>query len=202
MLSTTSNDSTTTKVSEVLHYEQQRAVGYPTFPGNIEALSLPAYSPERHASQDSVSSTTTTTTTSTIVSPPPLSSMSSTSSTSSTLTSNQSNQSPKAKRRQTLAACRPCRKRKSKVRPFLTAYTGCSTSLNTNETLSVTARVLGVTPASTKQHLASSRSKKARPNNKLLAKNSKHTDPLCACCEEPHPQLQKLYSGTSDNTTM
>jgi len=120
ILSTPSNESTTTKASKMLHYEQQPAVGYPTFPGNVEALSLPAYSPERHASQDSVSSTTTMTT---MVSPPPLSSISSTSSTSSTLTSNQSNQSPKAKRRQTLAACRPCRKRKSKVRPFHTACT-------------------------------------------------------------------------------
>ncbi|KAI4831262.1 hypothetical protein E4T44_09600, partial [Aureobasidium sp. EXF-8845] len=67
-------------------------------------LSLPAYSPERHASQDSSSSIST----SSIVSPSPPQS------TSQTSTSNTSVPSSKPKRRQTLAACRPCRKRKSK----------------------------------------------------------------------------------------
>ncbi|KAI4845445.1 hypothetical protein E4T44_05606 [Aureobasidium sp. EXF-8845] len=98
------------------NHEQQRAVGYPTFPGNIEALSLPAYSPERHASLDSSSSIAT----SSIVSPPPppstlQTSTSDTSTRSNTsIQSNTSTQSWRPKRRQTLAACRPCRKRKSR----------------------------------------------------------------------------------------
>ncbi|KAI4846022.1 hypothetical protein E4T44_05292 [Aureobasidium sp. EXF-8845] len=93
------------------HHEQQRAVGYPTFPGNIEALSLPAYSPERHASQDSSSSIAT----SSIVSPPLPSSTLQTSTSDTSNVSNASTQSSRPKRRQTLAACRPCRKRKSRL---------------------------------------------------------------------------------------
>lgn len=184
----------------MLHHEQQRAVGYPTFPGNIEALSLPAYSPERHTSLDSACSITTTTTT-TVVSPPP---PSSTSQTSTTNLSSQSSHSPKSKRRQTLAACRPCRKRKSKVRPCLTACDAAVPHLSRcqQRALSVTVRALGATLVSTKQPPAYFRSKKARRNNKLLVKNSRHIDPWCACCEEPHHQPQKPFSGTSDNTTM
>jgi hypothetical protein len=97
---------------KMLHYEQQRAAGYPTFPGSVEVLSLPAYSPERHASQDSSSSIST----STIVSPPPPPPA-----TLQTSASDTSNPSSRPKRRQTLAACRPCRKRKSRVRASLTA---------------------------------------------------------------------------------
>ncbi|THV76493.1 hypothetical protein D6D28_01081 [Aureobasidium pullulans] len=81
----------------MLQYAQQRAVGYPTFPGNIEALSIPSSSPER-------SHESTPTTTATPVSPPP----------SITQHLETSPKTEKTKRRQTLAACRPCRKRKSR----------------------------------------------------------------------------------------
>ncbi|KEQ97909.1 hypothetical protein AUEXF2481DRAFT_27251 [Aureobasidium subglaciale EXF-2481] len=81
----------------MLQYEQQRAVGYPTFPGNIEALSILSSSPER-------SNESTPRNTATPVSPPP----------TTTQSSETSSHSSRQKRRQTLAACRPCRKRKSR----------------------------------------------------------------------------------------
>jgi hypothetical protein len=96
---------------KMLHYEQP-AVGYPTFPGNIEALSIPAsllecqflhkYSPPSSLSLLLPTATTT-----------PLPSPESTT-TLQTRTPGPT-QSSKLKRRQTLAACSSCRKRKSKV---------------------------------------------------------------------------------------
>ncbi|KAI4719763.1 hypothetical protein E4T48_04058 [Aureobasidium sp. EXF-10727] len=84
----------------MLPYEQQPAVGYPTFPGNVEALSIPASSSERHSSKESSSFTSTTTP----MSPSP----------TQPQTSDTPNNSSRPKRKQTLAACRPCRKRKSR----------------------------------------------------------------------------------------
>jgi hypothetical protein len=39
-----SNNTSTTE--KMLRFSRQRAVGYPTFPGNVEALSMPSSSPE------------------------------------------------------------------------------------------------------------------------------------------------------------
>ncbi|KAG9560207.1 hypothetical protein KCU71_g7328, partial [Aureobasidium melanogenum] len=86
-----------------LQYDQQPAMGYPSFPGNVEALSLPESPPERYSSHSSSSSSAITTPTS-----PPLRT------TTQSQTPDTPNDSSKPKRRQTLAACRPCRKRKSR----------------------------------------------------------------------------------------
>lgn len=90
-----------------LHYEQQPAMGYPSFPGNIEALSLPTSPPGLYSSHSTLSSSSSSATT-TPVSPPLRS-------TTLSQTPDASNDSSKPRRRQTLAACRPCRKRKSRV---------------------------------------------------------------------------------------
>ncbi|KAI5197519.1 hypothetical protein E4T39_07225 [Aureobasidium subglaciale] len=83
----------------MLQYQQQRTVGYPTFPGNVEALSIPFSSPG-HSNESTPRNTATP------VSPPPPS--------TTTQNSETSSHSSRQKRRQTLAACRPCRKRKSR----------------------------------------------------------------------------------------
>jgi hypothetical protein len=93
-----------------MHYRGQPAVSYPTLPGNVEALSVLASLPELRFSHESSprSSSSSLAATTTPVSPP-----------ESTATSQkrtpEPNQSSKPKRRQTLAACRPCRKHKSRV---------------------------------------------------------------------------------------
>jgi hypothetical protein len=92
-----SNNTSTTE--KMLRFSRQRAVGYPTFPGNVEALSMPSSSPEPlqgfpASSPRSLPPPTSTATTQHLESTPKL---------------------RKPKRRQTLAACRQCRKRKGKV---------------------------------------------------------------------------------------
>jgi hypothetical protein len=86
----------TSTTDRMLQSSQQRAVSYPTFPGNVEALSIPSSSPE--PLQESPPS-----------SPPP---------TSMTATQHLKSSSNLGmlKHRQTLAAYRQFRKRKSKVR--------------------------------------------------------------------------------------
>jgi hypothetical protein len=96
-LSVTSVKHTFT-TDKMLQFSQQRAVSYPTFPGNVQALSIPSSSLEPLQKPPP--------------SPPP--------SPSPTLTTmmqhlESSTSLGKPKRRQTLAACRHCRRRKSKV---------------------------------------------------------------------------------------
>ncbi|KEQ63177.1 uncharacterized protein M437DRAFT_75065 [Aureobasidium melanogenum CBS 110374] len=79
-------------------------MGYPSFPGNVEALSLPDSPPGLYHSTSSLSSSSATTTPNS----PPLRT------TTQSQTPDTPNDSSKPRRRQTLAACRPCRKRKSR----------------------------------------------------------------------------------------
>jgi hypothetical protein len=170
---------------KMLHCEQP-AVGYPTFPGNIEALSIPASLLERQFlykySPPSSLSLLLPTAITTSISPPE--------STTTLQTSPGPKQSSKLKRRQTLAACSSCRKRKSKVCASLqpenksNSMTGACSHPDLTHDLSVTVPALDVTPASTKPHPASTRSKKAKHSNKPLEKNSKPTKRLCSCYEE------------------
>jgi hypothetical protein len=96
---------------KMFHYEQP-AVGYPTFPGNIEALSIPASLLEHgflHMYLPPPPLSRSLPTAITIPIPP-----SESTTTLQTRTPGPT-QSSKPKRRQTLAACSSCRKRKSEV---------------------------------------------------------------------------------------
>ncbi|KAI4846165.1 hypothetical protein E4T44_05213 [Aureobasidium sp. EXF-8845] len=103
----------------MLHCEQP-AVSHPRFPGNVEALSIPPSLPEHRFSHESPLSPSSSTATTT---PLPLPKC--------TATSQERtpgpNQSSKPKRRQTLAACCPCRKRKSRCNG---ARPRCNTCVN------------------------------------------------------------------------
>jgi hypothetical protein len=102
---------------KMFHYEQP-AVGYPTFPGNVEALLIPGSLLEHgylHKYLPSPPLSRSLPTAITIPIPPPESTT-----TLQTRTPGP-NQSSKPKRRQTLAACSLCRKRKSKVCAFFVA---------------------------------------------------------------------------------
>jgi hypothetical protein len=93
-----SNNTPTTE--RMLHFSRQHAVGYPTFPGNVEALSMPSSPPEPLQESSPSSSRSPP--------PPPR----------STATTQHPESLPKLekpKRRQALAACRQCRKRKARV---------------------------------------------------------------------------------------
>jgi hypothetical protein len=101
---------------KISHYEQP-AVGYPTFPGNVEALSIPASLLEHgflHMYLPPPPLSRSLPTAITIPIPPP-------ESTTTLRTTPGPTQSSKLKRRQTLAACSLCRKRKSKVCAFFVA---------------------------------------------------------------------------------
>jgi hypothetical protein len=175
----------------MLHCEQP-AVNYPTFPGNVQALSILASLPElcfSHKSSPPSSSSSLAATT-TPISPPE-------SITTSQKRIIEPNQSSKPKRRQTLAACRSCRKRKSRVCASSAArnksnsmLVGCSHRDLTHD-FSVTVPALDATPASTKPLPACTRSKKARHSNRPLDKNSKPTERLCLCYEQHRFQTQK-----------
>jgi hypothetical protein len=69
--------------------------------------------------------------------------------------------------------------------------TGACSHPGLTHDLSVTVPALDAAPASTKLLLASTRSKKAKHNNKPLGKNSKPTKRLCSCYEEHRFQIQK-----------
>jgi hypothetical protein len=88
----------TSTINVMLQLLQRRAANYPTFPGNVEALSIPSSSPE--PLQECPPSPPS--------SPPPTS-------TTTTQYPESSASLGKPKRRQTLAACQHCRRRKSKV---------------------------------------------------------------------------------------
>jgi hypothetical protein len=106
-------DQTIPQRGSMLHCEQS-AVRHPRFPGNVEALSVPPSLPEHRfshqspSSSPSSSSSSSFTATTTPLRPPEW-----------TATSQERtpgpNQSSKPKRRQTPAACRSCRQRKSRV---------------------------------------------------------------------------------------
>jgi hypothetical protein len=101
---------------KMFHYEQP-AVGYPTFPGNVEALLIPGSLLEHgylHKYLPPPPLSRSLPTAITIPIPPP-------ESTTTLRTTPGPTQSSKLKRRQTLAACSLCRKRKSKVCAFFVA---------------------------------------------------------------------------------
>jgi hypothetical protein len=175
-----------------MHHHGHPAVSHPTFPGNVEALSVLASLPELRYSHESSpwSSSSSLAATTTPISPP-----------ESTATSQKRslgpNQSSKPKRRQTLAACRPCRKHKSRVCAS-SAARNKSTSMpvtclhrDLTHDLSVTVSALDAAPASTEPLPASTRSEKAKHSSKPLEKNSKPTERLCSCYEGHRFEIQK-----------
>lgn len=175
----------------MLHHKQQPAVSYPTFPGNVEALSAPVSLPKRHSSQESPStpSSPSPPSSSSTAAPPPI---------LTTKTRNlEPSQPSKARGRLIPAACQSCRKRKSKVR------VSCNLKPNQNRMMiensyhdltydiSVTVLVLNAPPALAKPLPASTWLGKARHINKHLERNFKLIEWLCLCYEKHRLAIQK-----------